>query len=279
MTNRPGLPKLVATDLDGTIVRSDDTVSAYTHEVLGRVRGSGIPVVGVTGRGPRLIDLCLRDLPGADFFVLAQGARVLDLTGVAGDGERRVLREVYLDGLVVAAVLDRLEAVVGPLSVMVEALDGPDQPLWGEPHHCWPYPDRVEARPRQVALAGPVLKAFAHSDRYTPDELIEICGRILEPDTVMVTQAGLGYLEICPPHVSKASGLAVVAESIGVDPGDVVVFGDMPNDIPMFTWAGWRRVAVANAHQAVLAAADEVTLSNDEDGVAAWLDGLLNGHR
>ena len=50
---RPGLPKLVATDLDGTLVRSDDTVSAYSHEILGRVRAAGIPIVGVTGRGTR----------------------------------------------------------------------------------------------------------------------------------------------------------------------------------------------------------------------------------
>jgi len=58
MSTRPGLPKLVATDLDGTLVRSDDTVSAYTHEVLARVKAAGIPLVGATGRGPRLIDTC-----------------------------------------------------------------------------------------------------------------------------------------------------------------------------------------------------------------------------
>jgi hydroxymethylpyrimidine pyrophosphatase-like HAD family hydrolase len=56
----------------------------------------------------------------------------------------------------------------------------------------------------------------------------------------------------------------------------VLVFGDMPNDLPMFEWAGWHRVAVANAHPDVLAAADEVTSSNDEDGVAVFLDRLLS---
>jgi hydroxymethylpyrimidine pyrophosphatase-like HAD family hydrolase len=75
--------------------------------------------------------------------------------------------------------------------------------------------------------------------------------------------------------VHKATGLAVVAESIGVDPADVLVFGDMPNDVTMFEWAGWGRVAVANAHPAVKAVADEITLSNDEDGVAKYLDRLL----
>jgi hydroxymethylpyrimidine pyrophosphatase-like HAD family hydrolase len=76
--------------------------------------------------------------------------------------------------------------------------------------------------------------------------------------------------------VDKGTGLAVVAEAVGVDPADVLVFGDMPNDLPMFAWAGWGRVAVSNAHSAILAAADEVTLSNDDDGVAVYLDRLLS---
>src|SRR5258705_6590010 len=75
------LPKIVATDLDGTLVRSDETVSDYSITVLRKVREAGMTVVGVTGRGPRLIDLCRRDLPEADFFVLAQGAYGVDLRG------------------------------------------------------------------------------------------------------------------------------------------------------------------------------------------------------
>jgi hydroxymethylpyrimidine pyrophosphatase-like HAD family hydrolase len=68
----------------------------------------------------------------------------------------------------------------------------------------------------------------------------------------------------------------VVAEALGVDPAEVLVFGDMPNDLPMFAWAGWSRVAVANAHPTVLAQADEITLRNDDDGVAVYLDRLLS---
>ena len=64
--------------------------------------------------------------------------------------------------------------------------------------------------------------------------------------------------------------------ALGVDPADVLVFGDMPNDIPMFRWAGFGRVAVAGAHPDVRALADEVTLSNDEDGVAVYLERLLS---
>src|SRR5262249_28579317 len=120
------------------------------------------------------------------------------------------------------------------------------------------------------------VKAFAHSPRHDPDELVAIATELIPPDGVTVTQAGLGYIEICPPGVTKATGLAVIADSLGVDPAEVLVFGDMPNDLPMFGWAGWSRVAVANAHPEVRAMADEITLSNDEDGVAVYLDRLLS---
>jgi hydroxymethylpyrimidine pyrophosphatase-like HAD family hydrolase len=65
--------------------------------------------------------------------------------------------------------------------------------------------------------------------------------------------------------------VAWVAARLGVEADDVVVFGDMPNDVPMLAWAG-RAVAVANAHPTVKEVADEVTTSNDDDGVAVWLE-------
>jgi len=273
MPTRPGLPKLIATDLDGTLVRSDDTVSAYTHEVLERVRTAGIPLVGVTGRGPRLIELCRQDIPEAGYLVLAQGARVVDLTDPA---QPMTMRAEVVEGTVLLGVLEELEAVTGPLSVMVEALDEPGAPLWGEKHPAWRYPDALEHRARHEALAGPVLKVFAHSPRYEPDQLLAIARELIPERGVTITQAGLGYIEICPPGVTKATGLAVIAGSLGVDPDDVLVFGDMPNDLSMFGWAGWGRVAVAGAHPEVRAMADELTLTNDEDGVAVYLDRLLS---
>jgi Cof subfamily protein (haloacid dehalogenase superfamily) len=273
MKMRPGLPKLIATDLDGTLVRSDDTVSAYTHEVLARVRAAGIRIVGATGRGPRLTELVRTDIPSADFLVMAGGGRVVDLS----DPDLPiVLRDERLDGDVLADLLGKLEQAVGTLSVLVEAGDGPQAPLWGDVHPAWRYPEVVEARVRTEALAGPVLKGFAHHCDYDADQLLAVAHRLVGPEVATVTQAGLGYIEICPPGVDKASGLTVVAEALGVDPDDVLVFGDMPNDLPMFRWAGFGRVAVANAHPQVRAAADEMTLSNDADGVATYLDAMLS---
>ena len=107
-------------------------------------------------------------------------------------------------------------------------------------------------------------------------DLLALAQQVVPPHVASVTQAGLNYIEICPPNVDKGTGLAVVAQAVGVDPADVLVFGDMPNDLPMFAWAGWSRVAVQNAHPTLLAVADEVTLTNDEDGVAVYLDRLLS---
>ncbi|GIE87216.1 HAD family hydrolase [Actinoplanes regularis] len=267
---KPGLPKLIATDLDGTLVRSDDTVSAYTHSVLDRVRAAGIRIVAATGRGPRLTSLTRNDIRVADYLVLAQGGWVLD------QAESRYLRQARLSGWALADVLARLESVAGPLSVMFEALEHDDSPLWGDFDPTWRYPVTVEARTRAECLEGDVIKAFARSLELDVDALLAIARRIIPSDMATVTQAGLDYVEICPAHVDKGTGLAVVAETIGVDPADVLVFGDMPNDLPMFDWAGWGRIAVANAHPELLAVADEVTLTNDEDGVAVFLDRLLS---
>jgi Cof subfamily protein (haloacid dehalogenase superfamily) len=271
---RPGLPKLIATDLDGTLVRSDETVSAYTHDVLARVRAAGIRIVGATGRGPRLTDLVRTDIPSAGHLVLGGGSRVLDVTDPT---EPVVLRDDRLPGAVLAGILAAIERRAGTLSVLIEAGDGPQAPLWGDPDPAWRYPDVVEARVRAECLDGPVIKGFARHPVHDADALLAIARAAVPADVASITQAGLGYIEICPPGVDKATGLAVVVHSVGVDPDDVLVFGDMPNDLPMFGWAGFGRVAVANAHPAVLAAADEVALCNDDDGVAVFLDRMLAG--
>lgn len=267
---KPGLPKLIATDLDGTLVRSDDTVSAYTHEVLDRVRAAGIRIVAATGRGPRLTSLTRNDIRVADFLVLAQGGWVLDLA------DSRYLRQARLPGTALGEALGALESVAGPLSVMFEALEHDDSPLWGDYDPTWRYPVTVESRTRAECLTGEVIKAFARSFELGVDELLDAARRVIPPDLATVTQAGLDYVEICPAGVDKGTGLSVVAEAVGVDPSDVLVFGDMPNDLPMFAWAGWGRVAVANAHPSLLAVADDVTLTNDQDGVADYLDQLLS---
>lgn len=269
---RLGLPKLIATDLDGTLVRGDETVSSFTHEVFARVTAAGIRVVGATGRGPRLMALIRQDIPSADYLVMGGGGQVVDIT----DPSRPlVLRDERIDGSILGDILSTIEAEVGPLSILVESGDYHNAPLLGDPDPIWRYPDLFEAKPRQEALSGRLIKGFARHPRHDADALLVVARRLIPPRIATITQAGLGYIEICPPGVDKATGLVVVATALGVDPLDVLAFGDMPNDLTMLRWAGFGRVAVANAHPVIRALADEVTASNDEDGVAVYLDRLL----
>lgn len=253
---------LVVTDLDGTIVRSDGTVAARTHQAFERVRAAGVPIAGATGRGPRLTGMSRADLPAADYFVLGGGGRVLDLTGP----QPRDLLDRRFPGAVVAELLPRLEAVYGPLELTVEALDTELAPLWSESRQ-WPYPDPIELHPREDMYAATIIKGFL---QVAPELGARLTERAWHPD-VEIIQAWPGFVEIHPPGVDKASGLAVVAERLGIDPGDVLYFGDQLNDVPAFGWAG-HRVAVANAHPVLLEMADATTLSNDDDGVAAYLE-------
>ena len=271
---RPGLPKLIATDLDGTLVRSDETVSDYTHEVLARVRAAGIRIVGATGRGPRLIALTRRDIPSAGYLVMGGGGQILDVTD---PDTPQVMLDERIDGAILAEIFTIIEAEIGAVSIMVEAGDGHNAPLWGDADPSWRYPDLFTAMTRDQALGGPVIKGFARHSRYDADALLAVARQVVPPEIASITQAGLGYIEICPPSVDKATGLAIGATAIGVDPDDALVFGDMPNDISMLRWAGFGRVAVANAHPAVKTMADEVIGSNDEDGVARYLDRMLRG--
>jgi len=124
--------------------------------------------------------------------------------------------------------------------------------------------------PPQVMLAHKLLAI--HPDG-RGDELAEAVQRAVG-DHLSVTHSGLPFIEMGPPGVTKASGLASWAEARDIDASEVVAFGDMPNDVPMLRWAGWG-VAMANGHPAAIEAADEVTSSNVDDGVAHVIERLL----
>ncbi len=267
-------PKLVASDLDGTLLNSEGQISPRTRAALEACWAAGIPVVGVTGRGPRLLDSVRVALDGRGIAVLAQGGFVVDL-------ERdEVLRTVGLPRDQAQSVIEAIEDVAGELIVAVE--DAAEQseisgPLRVQHGFDWPYPEPAHLLPRHEVLpAGAVLKVFLRSSTLGQDELLARAKSVVDPADAEVTHAGLGFIEVLPPGITKATGLAIALERYGVDLGDVLVFGDMPNDAPMFRWAGFGRVAVANAHADLRAIADEVTLSNDDDGVAVYLDRLLS---
>lgn len=90
-------------------------------------------------------------------------------------------------------------------------------------------------------------------------------------DRATVSVSGSWVVEVSPAGVNKAAALAALCRELGIGPADVIAFGDHLNDVPMLAWSGWA-VAVANAHPDVVAIADEVTASNELDGVALVLE-------
>lgn len=269
-------PRLVASDLDGTLLSSAGEVTPRTRAALEACWDAGIPVVGVTGRGPRLLDSVRTALGGRGIAVLAQGGFVVDL-------ERdEVLRAVGLPREQATAVIERIESVAGDLVLAVE--DAAEQaeahaPLRVQHGFDWPYPEPAHLLPRnQVLPTGAVLKVFLRSPGLGQDELLARARSVVDPAEAEVTHAGLGFIEVLPPGVTKATGLAIALDHHGVGFRDVLVFGDMPNDLPMIgavTDAGGRAVAVANAHPAVRAAAGGLTSGHDADGVARYLEAVL----
>jgi len=138
----------------------------------------------------------------------------------------------------------------------------------GEYSHPWP-DDEANRCPGR-ADRHPAIKLLARHHGVTSDELASAVTDLIGDAAEVTFSSNVGMLEMSVPGVTKASGLAEVADLVGVGARDVVAFGDMPNDVPMLTWAGLG-VAMANAHSAAIAAADERTGSNAEDGVAAVL--------
>jgi Cof subfamily protein (haloacid dehalogenase superfamily) len=263
-------PRLVATDIDGTLIRSDRTLSRRTAAALDRVIESGTPVVLVTGRPVRwlfdLYDQMAEPLPA----VCANGAVVYD------PDTDSVLRTTPLDTDLLVEVARRLRDAVPDIVLAVEVEDGR-----GFRHEAsWPkfwdsdLPNiRVVGSPEELTSV-PAVKLLARAGESDPDVFAELISGHLGGLAETTHSSFSGLVEISAAGVTKAAGLAWVCEQDGIEADSVLAFGDMPNDVPLLTWAGLG-VAVGNAHPAVKAVADEVTLSNDEDGVAAYLERLF----
>ncbi|WP_408054982.1 HAD family hydrolase [Streptomyces scabiei] len=263
-----GFPyKLIATDLDGTLLRSDDSISRRTREALTAATDAGAAHIVVTGWAVPWTRHVLDDLGYTGLAVCGQGAQVYDA------GEHRLLTAVTLDRQLAAVALAKIEAAVGPLHLAAgraglegEVLVGPGYALHGS-LPTTPLTDVSDL------WAAPLNKIYIQHPTLTTDELAE-ASRQAAGGFVTVAMAGEGILELLPLGLTKATGLSLAARRLGAKRTDTIAFGDMPNDIPMFTWSA-HGVAMANAHADLKAVADEVTASNDDDGIAEVLDRLL----
>ncbi|MGH3738962.1 MAG: HAD family hydrolase [Micromonosporaceae bacterium] len=258
---------LIASDLDGTLLRSDGTVSPRTLATLDAIDAAGSRFVMVTGRPIRWLPEVLDQTGVRGPVICANG-------GVVYDPESdTVLDHTPLLPHVVAEVMAALSHELPDVSFAVEVDHG--RAMLSEvayPSH----PGDIGWRtvPRAALGAAPVAKLLARCVDAAPEEFLARCTKLLDGTVQVTSSSRAALVEISAIGVTKASGLAWYAERHGIDPSGVTAYGDMPNDVPMLSWAG-RGVAMANAHPLALEVADEVTGSNDADGVAVHLESLF----
>lgn len=274
-TPAPRSVALVASDLDGTLLAPPGEVpvpdggarhlafglpSARTLRALDRLRDRGIDVVAVTGRPPRWVaDLGL----GPGLAVCSNGALVIDLDTGA------VVTEHLLDPDVAAEVVARLRAAHPEAMFAVEFADGVamDQ-AWAD-RGALAVAERVA--PAEELVRRPAAKILARVEGLRGDGFIDsgvtACGDI----AAVTASGGLELIEVSAPGIDKAVALEAICAERGIPASAVVAFGDARNDVELLRWAG-TGVAMAHAPEVVRGAADEVTGSNADDGVAAWLE-------
>jgi Cof subfamily protein (haloacid dehalogenase superfamily) len=265
------VPALIATDVDGTLLNGKDRITRRTLEAIQAAMADGVQFVLATGRPPRWIPPVVSELGFAPMAVCANGAVVYD---AATD---RVIsaRTLSVDTLAELAEIS-LRSVPGAglaaERVGNSAHDSATPQFVSAPgyEHAWLNPDNTEVSFADV-LSAPAVKLLVRKPGMPSSELAAALAKHVGVLGDITYSTNDGLVEISPIGISKAIGLQEVARPLDISAEDTVAFGDMPNDVPMLLWAG-HGVAMGNAHPEALAAANEITESNDDDGLARVLE-------
>jgi HAD superfamily hydrolase (TIGR01484 family) len=274
----PGGVRMVATDLDGTLLRPDNTVSPRTVAAFASARSAGFPVVFVTGRPPRWLPPVVEATGHAGIGVCANGALVIDLD------TREVLETNPIPYDVVAETVAVLRSEIEGVAFALE---------WDSPSESDDFAHEPSYRARYrvagvehgdiLELAGrhAVIKLLAridggdHPARHDVDALLEVTlGHVSHLVTATHSASDDVLIEMSALGVSKGAALAHQAARLGVPLTAVAAVGDMPNDVPMLLEAGVG-LAVVTGHPAVRAAADALLPGPEDDGVAQLVEAAL----
>jgi len=265
------LPALIASDVDGTLLDDEETITPRTLHAVHAAVDAGALFVLATGRPPRWVEPIVDALGFAPMAVCANGAVIYD---PAAD---RIISARTLATDALAELAEVATRVIPGAGLAVErvgrsAHDAATPQFVSSPgyEHAWLNPDNTEVSVEDLLSAPAVKLLIRKSGARSADMAAELVGHVgLSGDITYSTNNGL--IEVVPRGVSKATGVEAIAAPLGVTSADVVAFGDMPNDVPMLSQAGLG-VAMGNAHPDAVAAADEVAAPNTDDGLARVLE-------
>lgn len=253
------LPRLIATDLDGTLLRSDLSISDLARRVLDALEERSIHVLFVTARPPRWMEPLAASAGGHGRAICMNGACIYEFeSGTSSE----VIGFAHAD--LVALVTDLRSA----LPNIALAAERPSGAVF-DPHFrsTHPFGPETLVQPVESATDDIVGKLLARMPGMPDSKFFEIVDEVVGSRALLAYSGASGLAEMTAPGVTKAAALERWAAAHEIDPVDVWAFGDMPNDIPMLSWAG-RGIAVGNAHPDAKNAADAIVGSNDEDGLA-----------
>jgi Cof subfamily protein (haloacid dehalogenase superfamily) len=265
------LPALIACDVDGTLLNEDEEVTPRTRGAARAAIDAGVLFMLATGRPPRWIPQVVDGLGFAPIAVCANGAVIYD------PETDRVLSAKTLSVDALCELSEIATRVIPGAGLAVErvgasAHDSATPQFVSSPgyEHAWLNPDNTEVSIEDLLSAPAVKLLVRKAGARSADMAAALVKHVgIEGDITYSTNNGL--VEIVPLGVNKANGIAEIAGPLGITDADWVAFGDMPNDVPMLLRAGLG-VAMGNAHPDALAAADEVTTTNADDGVARVLE-------
>ena len=265
------LPALVATDVDGTLLDPDERITPRTREAVAAAVAGGAHFVLATGRPPRWIPPVVDGLGFAPMAVCANGAVIYD---AATD---RVISARTLPVDVLTELAEIAARVVPGAGLAAERIgrsahDTATPQFVSAPgyEHAWLNPDNTEVSYDDL-LSAPAVKLLVRKPGVPSSVLAAALARHIGVLGDITYSTNDGLIEISPIGITKAVGVEEVARSLQISATDVVAFGDMPNDVPMLRWAG-HGVAMGNAHPDAIAAANEVTAPNSDDGLARVLE-------
>jgi Cof subfamily protein (haloacid dehalogenase superfamily) len=264
-------PALIACDVDGTLFDDDEKITPRTRDAVRAAVAAGAQFVVATGRPPRWIRPVVDALGFAPIAVCANGAVIYD---AATD---RVLSARTLAVDTLAELAELATRVIPGAGLAVERIgesahDTATPQFVSSPgyEHAWLNPDNTEVSIEDLLSAPAIKLLIRKAGARSADMAAELAKHVgTQGDITYSTNNGL--VEILPLGISKATGVEEIARPLGIGDDEIVAFGDMPNDVPMLLRAG-HGVAMGNAHPEAVAAADEVTSPNTEDGVARVLE-------
>lgn len=265
-------PRLVAIDLDGTLLRSDRTISERSRAAVAAVLAAGVEVVVATARSPRSVRDLAADAGIGGLAICANGATVYDL-----DEEIVVAHSPLAAATAHALVRGLRERFPEIVFGWEHELRFGSEPAYEalRESQWWPRPEGSYEPCDPLEWTLPMTKLLARLPGTDLEELFAFATALAGEDAT-TTMAGNAFVELLAPGVGKEAALARLAADRGISVQEVVAFGDHLTDRAMVAWAG-HGVAVANAHPAVLEVADEVSPSNDDDGVAMVLERIARG--